>query len=281
MQVGHVDMHKARLASDRCSLDDLCSVWNRMAVRREALALDDGWARRWRTHWSLPGSQVVYPVRDLESAPTAGCQPVRRFSWQTGQRHRPGLQYLVSTGRHHGFESLAEQRLLLAVDFTGETVDVLGQPFRLRFGTVTGWREHVPDFLVATRHGRMLIDVRPDGRIGTDDEVCFAATREAALVAGWRYLVVTGWRPHVQTSLDTLSAQRRPLRDPIGLQQELLSAAATGPRPFGDLVTATRVPAVARAHALHLIWHRRLGVDLAAPLGDTSMVWTTACGSDR
>jgi hypothetical protein len=33
----------------------------------------------------------------------------------------------VSTGRHHGFESLEEARLLLALDFAGDLVDVLTQ----------------------------------------------------------------------------------------------------------------------------------------------------------
>jgi hypothetical protein len=32
---------------------------------------------------------------------------VRGFTWRAGQRHRPGLQYLLATGRMHGFESLA------------------------------------------------------------------------------------------------------------------------------------------------------------------------------
>jgi len=48
---------------------------------------------------------------------------------------------------------------------------------------------------------------------------------------------------------------------------------AGGPAAFGDMVTATRLPAVARAHALHLLWRRRLGTDLARPLGDRSPVW--------
>jgi len=61
--------------------------------------------------------------------------PIRCFSWQRGQRHRPGLQFLVSTGRHHGAESLEEARLLLALDFAGDLVDVVSQPMRLRFGT--------------------------------------------------------------------------------------------------------------------------------------------------
>ncbi|MET8542794.1 hypothetical protein ABZW03_19380 [Kitasatospora sp. NPDC004799] len=40
-------------------------------------------------------------------------RPVRRFTWRTGQLHRPGLEYLVSSGRHHGFESFEEESLLL------------------------------------------------------------------------------------------------------------------------------------------------------------------------
>lgn len=33
------------------------------------------------------------------------------------------MQYLVSTGRHHGFESLGEERYLPALDFTGGVTD--------------------------------------------------------------------------------------------------------------------------------------------------------------
>lgn len=47
--------------------------------------------------------------------PTVGCQPVRQFGWHRRQRHRLGLQFLVSTGRR--FESLEEAWLLLALDF--------------------------------------------------------------------------------------------------------------------------------------------------------------------
>ena len=208
--------------------------------------------------------------------PVDDCEPVRRFSWRTRQRHRPGLQFLVSTGRHHGFESLAEQHLLLALDFAGDLVEVLAQPFRLRYAITTGWRDHVPDFLVVARAGRWLLDVRPHERIDAADRVAFAAADEVALAAGWRYGVVTGWREHVLGILDALSAQRRRLDDQLGLQVGLLAGLRAGPRCFGELVAGTSLPVVARAHALHLLWHRRLGVDLAAPLSDRSLVWPAA-----
>jgi hypothetical protein len=266
------------LSSDTCGLADLFASYGSAAEVRSVLSLGSGWSRRWTASWRVAGAEVVCPVRDLASMPLAGSEPVRRFTWRPRQRHRPGLQFLVSTGRHHGFESLAEQRLLLALDFVGGLVDVLAQPFRLRFATTTGWREHTPDFLAITRSGRWLFDVKPAERIGDDDRVCFAAADEASLASGWRYGVVTGWRPHVLATLDALSAQRRELDDRLGLQAELIAAVKAGATKsgscsFGALVTATSLPVVARAHALHLLWHRRLGIDLAQPLTDQSPVW--------
>lgn len=236
------------------------------------LSCGSGWMSRWTACWRLSGTEVTCAVRDLASMPVVGAEPVRRFAWQARQRHRPGLEYLVSTGRHHGFESMAEQRLLLALDFAGERVDVCSQPFRLRFQTRSGWRDHVPDFLVWSRRGTWLVNVKRPGGIGERDRVCFAAASEVALTADWRHMVVTGWRPNVMGVLDALSAQRRALDDRLGLQGELLAAAGAGPRPFGKLVAATSLPAVARAHALHLLWHRRLSVDLAQPLTNQSRV---------
>ena len=77
----------------------------------------------------------------------------------------------------------------------------------------------------------------------------------------------------MRTGIDALSAQRRDLQDILGLQERLLDAVSAGPAAFGDLVGATPLPAVARAHALHLLWRRRLGTDLSRPLGDASPVW--------
>jgi len=261
--------------SDRCGLDELFLSFETGDAERARLALGPGWTRQWTATWQVLGGDEVSLVRDLGSAPVAGCEPVRRFSWGRRQRHRPGLQFMVSTGRVHGFESLEEQSLLLALDFTGALEDVLPQPFTLRFGTDgSGFLKHVPDFLAVFRDGsRWLLDVRPARLVREDDATCFAAAAEAALEAGWRYSVVAGWRPHVRAGVVALSAQRRDLQDQLGLQERLLEAVSEGPAAFGDLAGATPLPAVARAHALHLLWRRRLGTDLSRPLGDASPVW--------
>ncbi|MGW0337714.1 hypothetical protein ACWD0J_38920, partial [Streptomyces sp. NPDC003011] len=147
---------------------------------------------------------------------------------------------MVSTGRLHGFESLEERRLLLALDFV-RVQDVLSQPFELGFETVHGRERHIPDYLAVMPDGGIwLFDVRPADLIEESDAVKFAAAREAATVYGWRYSVVVGLRPHVHGVLDALSSQRRPMKDPLKLQPELMAPARQGEPPFGALVKATR-----------------------------------------
>jgi hypothetical protein len=161
----------------------------------------------------------------------------------------------------------------LVLDFLGGVTEVVSQPFWLRFTAAGGRVGHVPDFLAVTGAGVWLIDVRPAGRVGEGDRVKFAASAEAALACGWRYLLVTGWLPHVPATVDTLSSQRRPLADPLGLRPQLVAQAAAGPRSFGSLAATAGVPPVARAQLLHLLWWRRLGIDLTRPLGDAAPVW--------
>ncbi|MCH0561480.1 MULTISPECIES: TnsA-like heteromeric transposase endonuclease subunit [unclassified Streptomyces] len=262
---------QALVRSDACSLNELIVPYGGGGTRG-TLSLGEGWTGRWTSSWMVGDGEVAWPVRDLGSVPVLSSRPVRRFSWRARQGHRPGLQFMVSTGRHHAFESLEEQRLLLALDFLGAS-EVLPQPFRLDFDHAGGRGQHIPDFLAVMPGGMVLFDVRPGERIEDDDRLKFDAAAEAAASCGWQYVVVTCWRQHVTTVLDHLSSQRRPLKDQLGLQRQLISQVSQGPVPFGELVEHTSLPVVARAHATHLLWHRRLAVDLGRPLGDGSLVW--------
>jgi hypothetical protein len=259
--------------SHRCGLDDLVTPYAIEARVAEWLDNRPGWSRRWTATWKSAQAEVTCPVREMAGVAAAPVVPVRRFSWRPDQRHRPGLTFMVSTGRMHGFESLAERLLLLALDFAGGVEEVLAQPFRLKFSSVVGKGEHTPDFLALAPGAGWLVDVRPADRIKEEDVLRFAAAGQAAAVAGWRYAVVTGWRGEVMTGIDTLSARRRSMTGRLGLQARLLELAGSHPLRFGELVDGTAVPAVARAHAVHLLWHRRLAVDLAQPLGDSSWIY--------
>jgi hypothetical protein len=168
---------------------------------------------------------------------------------------------------------MEEARFLPALDFAGDLVDVVSQPLLLRFTVASGkCREHTPDFLAVTRSGTWLIDVRPESRIGDKDAESFAAAAEAALACGWGYAVAARWREHVPSSLDALSSQRRPLSDPLGLRPGLVAAAARPGARFGEVAAASGCEPVARAQLLHLIWHRKIGVDFSGPLADRSLL---------
>ncbi|MFI2437097.1 TnsA-like heteromeric transposase endonuclease subunit [Streptomyces sp. NPDC018693] len=238
---------------------------------RSGLDLRDGWTRRWAVSWRADGDDASCAVQDLVQEPVLTSDPMRHFTWRRDQRHRPGLQFLTSTGRHHGAESLQESRVLLAPDFAGDVVDVVSQPLKISFGTSGKRRSHTPDYLAVTRHDVWLIDVRPEPLIREKDWESFAAAAEVAVACGWHYAVAARWREHTFAGLDAMASRRRLRSDPLGLRPVLLAAAAGG-RRFGELAAATGCEPVARAHLLHLLWSRQLGVDLTGPLQERWVV---------
>ncbi|MFF8971900.1 TnsA-like heteromeric transposase endonuclease subunit [Streptomyces sp. NPDC014995] len=258
--------------SDACRLEDLAILDAGFTDHVQSLDLDESWPVRWTTTWKLGRGTVTGPVRDLDKVDIGRSIPVRRFTWRTNQFHRPGLEYVMATDRHHGFESHEEECLLLVADFAAGLLEALSQPFRLKFIAEGRKIEHTPDFLLVTDSGLFLIDVRPAGRITAEDALKFAASAEAALSAGWRYGVVVGWRQHVLANVDALSAERRPLPDVLGIQAQLQETAAQGLMSYGELVERCCLPAIGRAHAIHLLWSRNLGVDLSVPFGDASPI---------
>jgi hypothetical protein len=245
----------------------------------EGLDCGDDWMQRWRVEWKSGRERQSRSVREMSLAPTVSVDPIRGFAWSRNQRHRPGLVYMVSTGRHHGAESTQEARLLMMLDFAGEVLDVVSQPLKLVFETSHGQRAHTPDYLAVTRQGVWLIDVRPEHLIKLDDLEKFAASLETSLAFGWHYVLAARWRDHVPAAVDAFSSQRRELPDPLALRPVVLDLARSGKASFGEVAAASGCEPVARAQLLHLLWRRRLGVDLAEPLADSSILALASAGA--
>ncbi|MER5430498.1 hypothetical protein [Streptomyces sp. NPDC002588] len=108
----------------------------------------------------MGADEVCWPVRDMAHVPVMSSRPMRGFTWRAKQRHRSGLEALASAGGKHGFESLKEVSLLVALDFLRAS-EVLSQPFRLDFEHTGGHAWHIPDFLAVIGGGMWLLDVRP------------------------------------------------------------------------------------------------------------------------
>lgn len=67
--------------SDLCAWDELAVLLGGLDRVRGELDVRFDWSRRWRASWRYGGDTVSSPVRDLGAMPSAGCEPVRRFSW--------------------------------------------------------------------------------------------------------------------------------------------------------------------------------------------------------
>lgn len=258
--------------SDSCQWTDLAMLCSDFEDWSDHLAAKADWKRCWTAKLHRAGRETIASIRDIAELRIADYEPVRHFSWRRNQVYRPGLHHMVSTGRHHGFESLDEARVLMMLDFAGDATHVLSQPMELGFIADGESICHIPDFLVDTRMRRWLIDVHRPDRMNPDDQIKFAAAARVAAACGWSYAVVTGWRSPMWSTVDAFSAQRRPLVDHLELIGILTQAASRGPSTFGELARVTAVPVIARAFLLHLLWHRRLGVDLVRPLGDRSVI---------
>lgn len=265
------------LASASAGWDDLVTL-DSTAREREFLPPQTTASVRAMTVTTRQGDQAVtVGATDRMDGLFASADPWRHMAWRTAQRNRPGLEYLVSTGRHHAYESQHERRLLQILDFDGRVVDALSQPLLLTFHDGLRKREHTPDLLCRLNDGQtLLLNVKPPNRIEDVHRTTFAASDLLAQARGWRHEVVTGWVEPARSTVDALSARRRPQVDTFSLVPEMEAALADGPLPFGELVARTRVPAIARALAVGMLWRRTLTMDLAQPLGDRTPVALTA-----
>lgn len=164
--------------------------------------------------------------------------------------------------------------MLLALDFAGDVVEVVSQPPKISFAPCGKRRFHTPHYLVVTHRGG-LADRRtpraPDQ--GAGPEVVHRGRRRLRLALG-------GGRSLARACV------RGPGRDGVAAPAEVRFAGAAagaarrggGERRLGELAAATGCEPVARAqfvHLLHLLWSQQLGVDLAGPLQDRSLVMPT------
>lgn len=214
----------------------------------------------------LPGGDAVedlvwdtVPVHVLAAA-----APWRTFRWYLGQRHYSGVFWSSTQRDHVIYESRLELAVSLSADFDPSATGIVAQPFLLRALVGGGIRRHVPDFLLLTDAGPLVVDVKPRDRVDRPEVAATLAwTREVVEARGWRFEVRSEPPPLRLANLRFLAGYRRDwLFDPV-LLDELRTAEVSGVR-LGD--APARLPArplpLVRAALFHLIWSGYLTVDL-------------------
>jgi hypothetical protein len=94
----------------------------------------------------------------LDPEAVANACPWRTFPWYLGQKNYSGLYWCATERSLVGYESRLERSQLMIVDFDRSAKRIASQPFQLR-ALIDGERiTRIPDYLVCTDDGPLLIN---------------------------------------------------------------------------------------------------------------------------
>ncbi|WP_433543799.1 TnsA-like heteromeric transposase endonuclease subunit (plasmid) [Streptomyces sp. CA-294286] len=224
-------------------------------------------------------------------------EPWRTFRWYTGQKHYSGTYWSSTQSDHVIYESRLELARLLYADFDPDVTAIVAQPFLLRAEVGGRLRRHIPDYLLATAGGPLVVDVKPRHRAARPEHAfTFAWTREAVEAKGWRYEV---WSEPPDAELANVRFLAGYRRDwlfepdlPEGIPDPVLDDEPPPDRPAdpairdevrdrvvdGDTLGEAfaclpgRPAPLVRAAVLHLLWKQQWLTDLSVPLSASSVL---------
>ncbi|MFI9762477.1 TnsA-like heteromeric transposase endonuclease subunit [Streptomyces sp. NPDC051963] len=203
----------------------------------------------------------LWPVR-FESV-----RPERRFPAFRGQGNWCGWYWSATCGGHVGYESWLERDHLMLLDFDPLATGMSSQPFRLSWAGPDGKRvRHTPDFFVRRADGTALVvDVRPDERIGPGDAMKFAVTATACRSVGWDFARIGTPDAVLMANVRWLAGYRHPRVHRADVADRLVdvftdgAGLLEGARRTGDQIAVLPVP-------FHLLWRGALTTDLETGL---------------
>jgi len=218
------------------------------------------------------GGWVCGQLADVDAGAVVLGQPVRSFPTYKDQANYPGWLWSATMGRLIGYESLLERDRLWLADFDPTVSRIASQPLWMsgRDGGVP--RRHVPDFLLRTETGFVVVDVKPE-RMLADPRVSAALDWAGRVCAakGWRFEVWSGADPVVLRNVRFLAAGRR--TDP---REAVLVKVAETLKPGMSMAEAEQASgldrSVARGALLSLLWRGSWVTDLTRPLSDKSLL---------
>ncbi|MFI7611404.1 TnsA-like heteromeric transposase endonuclease subunit [Nonomuraea terrae] len=194
--------------------------------------------------------------------------PWRTLRWHEGQRHFPGFYWSATMADLVIYESRLELARLLYADFDQCVSWIVAQPFLLMAQIRGDTRRHVPDFLLITNTGPVVVDVKPRKRLEVE-KVAFtlAWTRDLVEERGWRYEVWSEPPSAELANLRLLAGFRRDWLFDSDLLRALIAADLEGRTVREALAAVTGWPQrLVRSHLLHLLWKQVYGVDLTIML---------------
>jgi hypothetical protein len=194
--------------------------------------------------------------------------PWRTFRWWKGQRHYSGWYWCATEQGHVVYESRLELARLLFADFDQGVRRIVAQPFLLRAEVEGRERKHVPDYLLVTDEGPVVVDVKPARRLSNPAVTyTFAWTKAILEERGWRHEVATEPPATELENVAFLAGYRRSWMFDPDLISELSRLDLSG-FTFGEACRSVQgwASETVRSALLHMLWRKTYKVDLARPL---------------
>lgn len=215
-----------------------------------------------------PSEEVVLSWASVGQDALWWASPWRTFRWYKRQRHYSGAFWSATERDLVIYESRLELARLLIADFDTSIRRIVAQPFLLRTEVGGAVRRHIPDYLLFTDAGPLVVDVKPLHRLNRPDNAyTFAWTEQVVRSRGWRYEV---WSEPPRAELENVRFLAGYRRDWL-FDRELLAdlgAADLDGAPLGVACRSRlgRPAALVRSAMLHLLWQQHFVVDLTRPL---------------
>ncbi|MGW4371940.1 TnsA-like heteromeric transposase endonuclease subunit [Nocardia takedensis] len=221
------------------------------------------------------GSEEVAPFAAVSAEALGRADPWRRFRWYHGQKHFSGTYWSDTESAHVIYESRLELARLLFADFDRSVHRIVAQPFLLRVEIGGKLRRHIPDFLLLTRTGPIVVDVKPAARLGNPSVAfTFGWTEQVVTARGWRYEVWSEPDPVELENVRFLAGYRRGWLFNPGVVEVVRASVVSG-MSLGEAVGCVSgfPPAAVRASLLHLLWRQEFRIDVSARLRSATILW--------
>ncbi|GHB71754.1 hypothetical protein GCM10010331_69650 [Streptomyces xanthochromogenes] len=194
--------------------------------------------------------------------------PWRTFRWHRGQKHYSGSYWSATMRGHVIYESRLELTRLLHADFDPLVQGIVAQPLLMKTMAGAKVRSHIPDYLLITAQGPVVVDVKPHRQLTRPEvAITFEWTRRAVEARGWRYEV---WSEPPEAELENirfLAGYRRDWLFRPELLDELRLADLDGLPLDAAIQQLPHWPKpCVHAAVHHLLWAHDLRADLSEPL---------------
>ncbi|MDV6244467.1 TnsA-like heteromeric transposase endonuclease subunit [Rhodococcus opacus] len=200
--------------------------------------------------------------------------PWRTFRWYHGQKHYSGAYWSSTERALVIYESRLELARLLLADFDHSVRRILAQPFLLEADVAGARPGHVPDYLLLSDDGPVVVDVKPARRLAKPQvELTFAWTRLVVESRGWRYQIASEPAEPELNNVRFLAGYRRDWLFDDDLLTGLRSVNLHG-ATLGEAVRCLpeQPEPVVRSAVLHLLWRHHFTVDLSKTLTSRTML---------